>query len=285
MLSAIVRSLVRYGKRAWSRLPCRLRESRAVVRLGTAIHVLSRKFSDRRQSESTWFLRNRPLLMAIRDSVEELRMGTTIQLCDVGCCSGPEMYSLLWTIRKARPDLNVLPIGVDISERAIAKARTGLFSAGDPELRTLSQDVLAELFDTTTIGLKIKQWIAEGVKWIVGDARDPDLVSRLGRQDILLANNFLVHMREQEATACVRNLIQLVRPGGLFVCRGIDLNVRDRVSRELKLQPLFTRLEEIHNAEPSLDAPSGWPWSYWGLEPMDKSHRDWARRYTAIFRV
>jgi len=95
----------------------------------------------------------------------------------------------------------------------------------------------------------------------------------------------LIHMEKAEAVACTRNLLQLVRPGGMFVCRGIDLDVREEVAADFGLRPITSHLEEIHYADAALDAPSGWPWHYWGLEPLDKSRKNWLHRYAAIFQV
>src|SRR5207253_4376605 len=100
-------------------------------------------------------------------------------------------------------------------------------------------------------------WIAEGIEWRL--ASDRGLPATLGLQHIVLANNFLVHMREPEAMSCLCNVIQLVRPDGLLVCRGVDLDIRQQVVQEFQLQPIGTRIEEIHNSESALDAPHGWP--------------------------
>lgn len=205
------------------------------------------------------------------------------------------MHSVLWKIRSARPDLRILPIGIDVSESAIAKAKTRTFTLEDAELaggflqsrreRVLSEESMAALFDRNGESLRVKDWIANGVQWEVGDARDPAIVERLGRQDVVIANNFLVHMKEQEATACVHNILQLVKPGGFFVCRGVDLDIRERAAGQFWLSPIQLRIEEIHEAAPDLDARRYWPWKYYGLEPLDKTRKTWVQRYASVFQV
>lgn len=270
----------------WQHLPSRLQERPPARSVGSWIHALSRRFSHRRQSNSTWFLRNPPLLLTIRDCVHAFQLGDSVRLCVIGCSTGAEIYSVLWAVRKARRDLKILPTGIDLSEPVIQKAKAGRYSRQDPELRGgLSEEQLAELFDKTPAELKIKDSIAAGVQWLVGDFRDDGIPAKLGLQDIVIANNLLVHMREAEATACLCKLVQLVKPGGLLVCRGVDLDIRERVARQFQLEPISTRIEEIHNAEFDLDARHGWPWHYWGLEPLDKKRTDWVRRYAAVFRV
>ena len=123
------------------------------------------------------------------------------------------------------------------------------------------------------------------MRWLVADAKDPNLVDLVGVQDVLLANNFLVHMQPAAAQECMTGLLRLVRPGGLFICRGVDLGVRESVVRRSGLEPITNEIQQIHDADPTIDAPKDWPWKYWGLEPMDLTRREWPARYAAIFRV
>jgi SAM-dependent methyltransferase len=157
---------------------------------------------------------------------------------------------------------------------------------GALELRKeLSPETIEELFDTNRGTFRIKPCLADGIRWLVADARDPNLIDLMGVQDVLLANNFLVHMKPAAAAECMTCLLRLVRPGGLFVCRGVDLSVRESVARRSGLEPITDEIQQIHDADPLIDAPKDWPWKYWGLEPMDLTRRDWPTRYAAIFRV
>jgi 2-polyprenyl-3-methyl-5-hydroxy-6-metoxy-1,4-benzoquinol methylase len=294
--SSFAKHLSDAGKSVWDRLPVRLRERRPVVVAGSWIHKLALRLSGRSQSESTWFLRNEPLLLTIRDVVSDnFKYSEAVRLCVVGCGSGAEIHSVLWTLRRARRDLRILPIGIDISSSAIAKAKTRTFTLEDAELAggflqsrrepILSEESMAELFDRDGESLRVKDWIASGVQWEIGDARDPAVLEKFVLQDVVIANNFLVHMKEQEATACLRNILQLVKPGGFFICRGVDLDIRERAARQFRLSPIQLRIEEIHGAAPDLDARRYWPWKYYGLEPLDKRRRNWVQRYASVFQV
>jgi chemotaxis methyl-accepting protein methylase len=294
--NALVKHVGRIGSSIWSFLPARIQERRLVRTLGDWIHTLSRKFGDRNQSISTWFLRNRPSLLTILDLINEnFPSGGSLRLCVLGCSTGPELYSVLWTIRKARSDLQIFPLGIDISEPAIEKAKTGTYFLDEAELRggimhpldvpVLSEDLLLELFERNGEGFEIKKWIAAEVQWKVADARDPKTISEFGFFDIVLANNFLIHMKERDAAQCLSDVAQLVKPGGLLICRGVDLGVREQVMRRLKLTPIRARIEEIHNADAAIDAQLDWPWKYWGLEPLDKTRRNWIWRYATVFRA
>jgi chemotaxis methyl-accepting protein methylase len=188
-------------------------------------------------------------------------------------------------LRKLNPHVAFSTVALDISPAAIDAAKAARYKPGSPELcKDLPTDVREELFQPDGDQLQVKPHFAEGIRWLVGDARDAKLLELIGPQDVVVANNFLIHMKESVARLCMIALLGLVRPGGLFLCRGVDLDVRESVARDQGLQPITTRIEEVHNADPGLDARQGWPWKYWGLEPLDKTRKDWPSRYAAIFR-
>lgn len=275
------------GSSVWALLPADWQERTPIRTVGASIHTLSRTFSDRSQSYSTWFLRNRPLLLALLDLANRnFCSSELLRLCAVGCSTGAELYSVTWMIRTAFPDLKISGKGIDISAQALERARCGRYQRQDAELRgPLPDELLSEIFDVNGDELKIKDSIASGIEWILGDASSPEIRNLAGLQDIVLANNLLVHMKQPDAAACLRNLVSLLAPGGYFVCRGVDLSIRERAVKELGLRPVMTLIEEIHNADLALDARRDWPWKYWGLEPLDKSRKDWAARYATIFQT
>src|SRR5438477_2626311 len=138
-----------------------------------------------------------------------------VRVCYIGCGAGAETYSLLWMIRKRSPGIHVATTALDISPDAIERARAGRYKLSDPELcRPLDETTLSELFERDGENLTVRQCLKEGIRWLVGNANDPGLLASLGLQDVLIANNFLVHMNDKEAMECMLNLARLVRPGG-----------------------------------------------------------------------
>jgi SAM-dependent methyltransferase len=287
MSHVLLRNMGKAGDTVWRRLPPTVREGSPGRVLGGCIHALSRKFSSRGQSESTWFLRNEPLLSTVLEIISgSFPSGASVRICSMACSSGAELYSLLWLIRKARPDLDVVALGVDISEAALERARLACYLRDDMEFRgSIYDEAFRGLFETDSPVCRVKDAIRKGVRWALGDARDPALPSKFGSCDVLLANNFLIHMEPGDASAALMNVTRLVRPGGILVCRGIDLNVRRKVVNRLRLKPLPIRLEQIHNAELDLDARRHWPWKYYGLEPLNPNRKDCVQRYSAVFQV
>jgi chemotaxis methyl-accepting protein methylase len=281
----IVRHLAGILKVLWSVLPAFMLKSRPFRSLGRLIHNAVCCFALRnQQAANTWFLRNTPLLCVIAAHIHSMEPDGKVRVCDIGCGAGAEIYSLLWMIRKRSPGIHVETTALDIGPDAIERARIGQYKLSAPELcRPLDEATLSELFERDGDNLTVRQCLKEGIRWLVGDANDPGLLASLGLQDVLIANNFLVHMNDKQATDCTLNLARLVRPGGLFVCRGVDLDVREKTMELLGFKPVTSKIEEIHNSEEGRDARKDWPWKYYSLEPLDRTRKNWTRRYAAIF--
>ena len=147
----------------------------------------------------------------------------------------------------------------------------------------VTDDEMHGMFDKAGDRVRVKAWLREDIRWRIGDACDQGLVEALGHQDVVVANDFLCHMEPAEAEACLRNLACLVDAGGYLVVSGIDLDVRTKIATDLGWTPVRDSLEEIHDGDPVLRW--GWPWGYWGLEPLDKSRPDWIVRYASVFQL
>jgi chemotaxis methyl-accepting protein methylase len=273
------------GENLWHRFPQDSRRRLPLRKVEKLIYNFSARISNRQQSNSTWFLRNTPLLYTLCELISSRAQPQPLKLCSVGCSTGAELYSLLWLLRRAQPQLNLLPVGVDQSPSVVERARLGKYQREGPELKDLDDELLRDMFDPAGSDWQIKNWVAQGVQWIVGDATRAELLAQIGAQDVVLANNFLIHMQKPQAEACLTNLLDLLKPGGLLVCRGTDLDIRQKIVKKFGLIPVLTRIEEIHGADPERDAPTGWPWRYWSLEPLDKNRKDWRERYATILRV
>ena len=142
---------------------------------------------------------------------------------------------------------------------------------------------MQEMFDWEGDQATVKPWLREGITWKLGDAADPEIISVLGLQDIVVGNNFLCHMAPVDAEKCLRNFARLVRPGGHLFVAGVDLDVRTKVALDLGWKPVPELLADIHDGDPCVRAD--WPWQWWGLEPLDQRRPDWPIRYAAAFQV
>jgi len=273
----------------WNHIPASLLDLRPLRSYGHFLHALVRRWSNRRQYLGTFFLRNRPQLELIRQLSHQAENASTLRIAVLGCSNGAEVYSILAILRSLRPELKVVAHAVDISKEVLEIAHRGTYSLTSPEFvgerifQSLTEAEIKKMFDRDADKLIVQHWIRQGIIWHLGDVRDPDMLKVLGSQDIVVANNFLCHMKSLDAETTLRGIARFVKPGRYLVVSGIDLDVRTRVATDQGWKPVTELLEEIHDGDPSLRRD--WPMSYWGLEPLDKSRQNWVVRYAAAFQI
>jgi chemotaxis methyl-accepting protein methylase len=280
---------LRLNKRMWKHLPSRVRNLYPVRSYTAWLHTLICLRARRQQFFGTFFLRNRPALELMRRLAQRKAHGSTLRIAVLGCSIGAEVYSILWTIRSARPDLKVRLDAVDISKEIVSFAEKGIYAPDTSQMvnasifERLTETEKAEMFDWEGDQAKVKSWLREGITWQLRDASDPELINILGPREMVVASNFLCHMTPPDGEKCLRNIAQLVSPGGHLFVSGVDLAVRTKVAVDLGWEPVPELMAEIHNGDPSVRAD--WPWEWWGLEPVNRRRRDWQTRYAAVFRI
>lgn len=226
-------------------------------------------------------------------------------------CRELPVYSFFYSIRSARPDLNLGLQALDIDPGVIEFVKEGVYSlkrrtpgqtsssdsvfpSDDLTAKTfgdqatsvferMSAEEVDAMFDRAGDQVSVKPRFREGLTWQVGDAADPNLIHLLGLQDVVVANRFLCHMQPEQAEHCLRRLANLVKPGGYLFVSGVDLEVRTRVAKDLGWVPVTELIEEIHEGDQSLRRD--WPSQYWGLEPFDRRRSDRDIRYASVFRI
>ena len=214
---------------------------------------------------------------------------STLRIAVLGCSIGAEVYSILWILRSARPDLKIVLSAIDNSKEMLTLAEKGTYGPNISELvraqifECLTAHDKRQMFDWEGNQAKVKLWLRKGIVWRLGDAADPELKRSLGFQDMAVANNFLCHMAPAEAEKCLRSIGQLVSPGGYLFVSGVDLDVRTKVALDLGWEPVVELMAEIYDGDPSVRAD--WPWQWWGLEPLNRERHDWQTRYATAFRI
>ena len=280
---------IRLNSRIWEIIPVGLRDSYPLRAYRHWLHSQVRLLSERQQFFGTCFLRNRPALELMQRLAKEKAEGSTLRIAVVACSIGAEVYSILWTIRSARPDLKVIVHATDISKDILNLAQKGVYTPNSSELvgssifERLTAHEKGQMFDFEGESATVKPWLRDGIIWQHSDASSPELINSLGSHDIVVANNFLCHMAPLAAENCLRNIGGLVDQGGYLFVSGIDLDLRAKVARELGWQPVPELIEQIHDGDPSLRRD--WPLRWWGLEPLDHRRPDWQLRYAAVFRI
>ena len=156
---------LRLNKHIWERTPVAFRNLYPVLAYGASLHSLVRLTSTRQQYFGTFFLRNRPALELMRRLAEEKAEGSTLRLAVLACSIGAEVYSILWTIRSARPDLKVRVYAIDISRDILNFAKKGIYSpstcglVGSSIFERLTAHEMEQMFDLQGDETSIKPWL------------------------------------------------------------------------------------------------------------------------------
>jgi chemotaxis methyl-accepting protein methylase len=280
---------LRVNQALWKRLPPALRDMRFARAYGAFLHGLVSRRAQRRQYFGTFFMRNRPKLEQIRRLIAHREQGGVLRVAILGCSIGAEVYSVLWAIRSARPDLDVRVQAADISREVLHVAERAVYTGassglvGSSIFERLTPEESEAIFAWEWEAATVKPWLRAGIIWHEADVSRPELLASLGPQDIVIASNFLCHMPPSLAEACLRNFVGLLGPGGHLFVSGVDLEVRSRVAHELGWDPVPDLIREIHDGDPSVRGD--WPWEWWGLEPLDDRRRDWQLRYAVAYRL
>jgi chemotaxis methyl-accepting protein methylase len=299
-------------RRIWRHLPASLRLLPPGKAYGRQLHRFVRLHADRKQYFATFFLRNRPEMELMRRLVDQRPPGSRLDMTILACSKGAEVYSMMWVIRSARPDLQLNMHAVDISQEIADFAANGVYLLDSPDEVTraeeeaakrrgevswntfrdqgaawmferMSKDEIDGMFEVEGNRASVRPWLKQGITWLCADAGDSKLREAIGLQDIVMANRFLCHMKPPEALSCLRNIGRLVKPGGYLFVSGLDLDVRTTVALEMGWKPVTDLIREIHEGDDSIR--SAWPMDYWGLEPFDDRRPDFQIRYASVYQV
>ena len=274
----------------WSYIPDTARKTKPAQRYGRWLHNLVhlRDRGYRRQNPGTYFLRNRAELEFVGQLAATVPMGGQLRIAVLGCSTGAEAFSMSWAVLDKRRDIDLAVHASDISATSVETARAAVYPADfvaitGREAPGLDETEKAQLLETLADGsYRVRDDWRAPITWHLLDAMHPDVVERIGLQDVVVANRFLCHMEPGVARRCLRNVIRLVKPGGHLLVTGVDLDVRSQEIRAAGLIPVMDGIEDRHEGDPTLRI--GWPLNYWGLEPLDKNRPDWPFRYGIAFR-
>ena len=153
-----------------------------------------------------------------------------ISIWSAGCATGEEPYSVAIALLEAgREGRGDRILATDVSERALATARTG--SYGVRALRRLPPELAERWLEGPA-----ERRVREAPRALVSFARH-NLVAREpapgGPFDLVLCRNVLIYFDAATATAVIRRLAEALRPGGALVLGPIELPL----AREVGLVP------------------------------------------------
>jgi chemotaxis protein methyltransferase CheR len=283
----------RCGRMAWKLIPEAAQKTAPLRAVGRWIYTRFTSRTMRFQSHYTQFMRNPSLVGTVAHLAAERATSRPLRIASMGCSTGAELYSVIAMIRSAAPDARIQAFGIDLAPDVVDAAKNGVywpgkssaansvFESGRPEVLIHEAPQLLNILDPQPDGsLHVRSHLKKDIEWVVSDASDRNLIKRIGRQDVVLANNVLGPMDDDLASRCMQNLMALVRPGGYLVVDGVDQELKFRMLAPSGFTPILSNAREIWNGDPS---KRGWPWVRWGHEPFS-TEEGWCIRKVTIFR-
>jgi SAM-dependent methyltransferase len=252
--------------------------------LGQVIHARALGRQERSQSLATSLFRNVLQLSALEGPLGDLPAKGHMQVLVAGCSIGCEAYTLAGYLASRFPALDIVIKAFDIDPDAVEHARAGIYSSqyvNDTVFCSPFADVARTLLSPAGRDWSIRPEIARHVSFAVDDA----LVERpqdTARFDLVLAQNFMVHMDDTRAGRALRAMSACVRSGGAMLLGGMTLDMRAGATSSVGLAPVDWNIRAIHDEDTV--RRNAWPFAYWSLEPLDDSRHDWKARYSTVFR-
>lgn len=242
---------------------------------------------ERKNSHFTGFLRLPNQFEALTGPVLAYLAGRPsrppLRIVVVGCSNGAEAYTIASVLIARAPAIEFVVDAYDIDGGVIEKARSACFDRDEVlNNKILTAEFIQATFDADGESYRVKEGVAARVRFHVADVLNPEFAGQAGRCDILFAQNFLFHLTRRDAIRAFENLCELLGPRAVLFADGMDLGLRQKLTRAGRLVPLDFRIREIHD-EARRARAVGWPEQYWGLEPYLTFSADGRRRYATIF--
>lgn len=208
----------------------------------------------------------------------------TLRVGVIGCSIGAETYSIASTLLARHPDLDLSVCGFDYNPEVLKRAHMARYSEEEVFANSAVDDeFVQQTFLRVDDQFEVMPRLRERVQFSFADATRSDLVNATGEFDVVFCQNVTINFKPRVARKMLVNVCKLLRPRAALFVEGVDLGVRERVTRSEGLIPMDYLIEEIHKRVEQDKGGPGWSWHFWGLEPLSKSHIDWKRRYSTIF--
>ncbi|MCF6238958.1 MAG: chemotaxis protein CheR, partial [Candidatus Marinimicrobia bacterium] len=141
----------------------------------------------------TWFFRDQEPFRYLTEYVlqaEKKLSGGVLRILSLPCSTGEEPYSIAMTMLQAGLTPASFYIdAVDVSERALALAREGLY--GENSFRVKDLSFRDSYFVSTEEGYALKQVVHDKVRFIQGNLLQTGFVETLGCYDVVFCRNVL----------------------------------------------------------------------------------------------
>ncbi len=255
---------------------------------GMLRHRALLRSAQRSQSHTyTCFFRSPIQLEAFTGPVVEFVLGTPprgrLEMLQFACSNGAEAYTFASALRLARPDLEFHVEASDLHQEMVDKAIAGHYTR-DEVLHSehMTEALIEATFDREGDRFVVKPEIRSRVSFSQADLLDPAILRRFAPADIVVAQNVLFHLDPEAARRAFDHITRCLKPRAALLIEGMDLEMKDTLTRAQGLEPLAYRCREIYEQSRS-HIPLLWWRYYYGMEPYSALRRNRLRRYASIF--
>lgn len=248
-------------------------------------HKVILKTSKRVNDNYTQFLRLPTQFQALNLIIEKYFRckDEQINICVLGCSDGSEPFSISSNLISNFPNLRFKIFSYDLDESVLLKARRRKYSEGHVfDNKLITKSFIENTFTSNNGVFEVKEAVANHVEFERLDVLNRDKVSSIGRFDLIFSQNFLFHLKFDDVLSAFENINSLLNEKSVLFIDGIDLDLKEKLTTKYRLTPFDFCIDQIHN-EARQARGGGWPYHYWGLEPLSLGGSESKRRYATIF--
>ena len=181
-----------------------------------------------------------------------LRARRTLRIWSAACATGEEPYTLTMMLWQRGLLDSVEIVGSDLSERALSRARAGVY--GGRALRNLqAEPTVARILEETPLGLRVPDALRRRVTFRQVNLLDGDAIRELGLFDVILCRNVLIYFSEATVGRVTASLGTALSEDGLLVVGASESLLRfgTMLSCEEHGGSFFYRKERACSSSPS----------------------------------
>jgi chemotaxis methyl-accepting protein methylase len=200
----------------------------------------------------------------------------------LGCSNGAEPYTIAACLMQYAPQVDFRIRASDIDAEMVLKAETGEYTENEVTKRGSAPAAFLDVaFDREGSSYRVKPSIRSRLSFQRMSITD-DALTATGPSDIVFAQNIFFHIEPDLVTRAFQNVYRIMKPSSALFVDGMDLDMRESLTRSLNLIPLDYRVHEIHEEARKHTGASWWRY-YWGCEPYSRFVKNPLRRYATIF--
>ena len=162
----------------------------------------------------------------------------TLRIWSAGCSTGEEPYSLLIILKQLIPDWEqwkILVLGTDINEKALEKAKQGIYS--NWSFRLVEPELQKRYFNRHTveweIDRKLRQFVNFSYVNLVND-NFPNISKNIYNMDLIVCRNVFVYFEAKYISLVLKKISKTLRPGGYLMTGHAE--VHGQIMNEFKVK-------------------------------------------------